>query len=71
VCERGHGALARGARARDLLDEVEGAASSLGARPTGELGRALARLGRAVAAFESGGELVHGECLEDVPEAFR
>jgi tetratricopeptide (TPR) repeat protein len=71
LCERGHGALAQAASGREFLDEAARLLAELGFGSEGRHGHAVARLRRAVEAFEAGRPLFRGECPEDVPEGFR
>jgi eukaryotic-like serine/threonine-protein kinase len=67
LCARGHLALARGRPARELLAEARALVGAAQAGPQSELGRAVARLERAVTAFEAGQPLVRGESPADLP----
>jgi predicted ATPase len=71
VCCRGHLELARGRPARAWLEQARQTAQAAGVGPQSDLGSTVARLERAVAAFEAGRPLVHGERAEDLPEALR
>ena len=64
-CELGLTELAQGRPARARLVDVEARAAALDAGPAAELERAMARLRRAVEAFERGEPLVHGEHPDD------
>jgi eukaryotic-like serine/threonine-protein kinase len=70
LCERGHLELAAGRGATSQRDEAARLAQSVHAGPGSELAQAVARLGRAVEAFENGLALVGGECAVDLPEGF-
>jgi hypothetical protein len=54
-----------------MLEEAERAAISFEAGPASPLVQSIARLRRALEAFEAGRPLLHGECPEDLPEALR
>jgi predicted ATPase len=71
LCERGHAALATHRPARDLLNEARALARELNVGSESTLEKAVARLERAVQAFEAGRPLIHGECAEDLPERLR
>jgi tetratricopeptide (TPR) repeat protein/predicted kinase len=68
-CERGHQALAAGRTAADFLGRARAIAVRLGAGLSSRLGRAVARLERAVEAGVSERRLVRGECPEDLSGA--
>jgi predicted ATPase/tRNA A-37 threonylcarbamoyl transferase component Bud32 len=71
LCERGHLELAHRRRAREPLSQADELASRLGIAPQSELGRALARLRRAVGAAQAGDPLLHGELSQDLPAGLR
>jgi tetratricopeptide (TPR) repeat protein len=72
-CELGHLELAQGRPARSCLLQAQALASGAQVGAESQLGSAIARLQRAVEAFEAGlgHRLLRGECVEDVPEALR
>jgi serine/threonine protein kinase/tetratricopeptide (TPR) repeat protein len=67
LCEQGHLALSLGRPASKLLGKARELAEGLHAGPESKLGRAVARLDRAVVALDAGRPLVRGECPEDLP----
>jgi serine/threonine protein kinase/predicted ATPase len=71
LCERGHAALARGRPGHRLLKQASRLAAAARAGPDSPLGQAIARLERAVEAFDAGRPLFRGERLEDLPEGLR
>ena len=68
LCRRGHIVLAGGETAGGLLARVRGIMKERSVDATSELGRALARLERAQAGFETGAAMVCGYAPEDLPE---
>ena len=68
LCIRGHVRLAGGRGAGELLREVEGISMELAAREDSELGKAIAKLRRAQAAFDAGKPLVCGYVRGELTE---
>jgi serine/threonine protein kinase/tetratricopeptide (TPR) repeat protein len=71
LCERGHIALAQGRSPEEVLRRLEGLPEASKPGAGSSEGAALARFERAVAAAAAGRALVHGECLEDLPDGLR
>jgi serine/threonine protein kinase/tetratricopeptide (TPR) repeat protein len=71
LCERGHLALAQGHAARDEMEAARREAEALEVQRDSEVGRAVARLDRAVQALAAGERLFRGERAADLPAGLR
>jgi hypothetical protein len=71
LCEQGHQLVARGQSPNAIVEQAVSLARSLGAGVDSDLGRAVARLQRSVAAMELGEFLLAGEYVEDLPKGVR
>ncbi len=68
LCERGHLKLLDDQTADEELEQAHAIADEISVGPTTDLGKAVARLERAVEAHGRGEKLYYGQCLEDYPE---
>ena len=71
LCEQGHLALMCSEPARQYLERAQELAVPLQSGPDSEISQALARLQRAVDAFEAGRPLFRGELWEDIPQGLQ
>jgi tetratricopeptide (TPR) repeat protein len=73
ACERGHLLLARAEPAREVLEQVEQIAAAANDGAGGMLDSIVAKLRRAVDAFEAGehDRLFRGELIEELPQGLR
>jgi serine/threonine protein kinase/predicted ATPase len=73
VCDRGHLRLAQGLSAAQELEQAEKLSGKLQLGHDSELGRNMAILARAQAAFEAGeaGGLFRGDRIDEIPEGLR
>jgi serine/threonine protein kinase/predicted ATPase len=71
LCEQGHLALARGELPEGLLKEAQSLLGVLRMGPQSEFARSVARLQRAMEAFEAGWPLFRGERWDELPEGLR
>jgi tetratricopeptide (TPR) repeat protein len=71
LCEQGHQMVARGQSPSAIIEQVLNLARTLGAGGDTDLGRAIARLQRSVAAAETGEVVIAGEYVEDLPRGVR